>query len=187
MFVGVPLTQEAKRGIDKVMKQLERKHWPVKWVKRDNWHVTLVFLGEVEEARIEVVVGAVKKACVGVGEMELEFKGLGAFPDLVWPKVVWMGLKGDLKSLASLRKKIKLELEQLGFDDFQAFRPHVTLGRVEAKASWKLKGEIGKEIAKKINWQIPHRVQVERVVVYESNLVGEEVDYLPLYEEKLKM
>ncbi|AKM78892.1 MAG: 2'-5' RNA ligase [Candidatus Beckwithbacteria bacterium GW2011_GWB1_47_15] len=169
LFVGLPLSDEAKRGVAKIIKDLKRGHWPVRWEDEDKWHFTAAFLGEVD--KFDRVAAAVKR---GVGEIkpfEVGFKGLGAFPFLVIPKVIWLGLNGDLKTMARLYKQVRAELSGAGFEfEERSFMPHVTIGRVGKEAKRKQRLELGKLVAKKLQLKIPQRWQVDRVVVYESRL-----------------
>lgn len=146
IFVGLGLDEESRRGVAKVMKMLGRKHWPVRWEAEEKWHVTLAFLGDVEESEVLRQSGAshstrlaqddefgmkilpnssselclvariVKQVTDNQSPFRLGFKGLGAFPNLLLPYSIWMSVVGDLKSLHALRKELVAELEKAGFE-----------------------------------------------------------------------
>lgn len=203
VFVAVPFDEEAKRGIKKVLKQLERKHWPVRWERVEKLHVTLAFLGWIDMGKVQNVQEvqkvqkekrgtltklemATREAVKGMRQFAVGFKGLGGFPDLELPRVVWVGLKGDLKSLAKIYKVVRLQLEQSGFIlEGRPFVPHVTLGRIRKETRMKQRQEIGKQLAKLRQLNIPQHLKVDRVVVYESVLRRSGSEYRELTEVRL--
>jgi 2'-5' RNA ligase len=183
LFVGIPLDEEARRGVEKVVKKLKRGHWPVKWEKPEKWHVTVAFLGELTETEIDKVIKAVEKGVRGIKPFEIRLKGLGSFPDLVLPRVVWLGLKGDLKNMARIYKGVREELRKLKLEfDEKPFRAHVTLGRVSKEARRKQRLELGKYLQKHREMKIWQQWRVEKVAVYESRLKPSGSEYKELKE-----
>jgi 2'-5' RNA ligase len=186
VFVGIGFTKEAQNGVMKVLKMLEKKHWLVKWEPIEKLHITLVYLGDIDEEQLSNVIEAVKIASKQVTEFTISFKGLGSFPTLLLPLVVWLGLKGDLKSLALLKKEIQKALRSANFPfDEKPFRPHVTLGRVEKSARRKIRLEMGKEIGKLREMDIPQKLRVDGLCVFESVVGKAGPEYKILDEIKL--
>lgn len=186
VFVGVPFDAEAQRGVEGVFKLLARKHWTVAWEGVEKLHVTVAFLGNTETERLDVACQAVALGARGVAPFRVGFKGLGAFPDLFLPNVIWVGLKGDLKSLARLYKQVRRELVVADFSlPERAFVPHVTLGRVKKVAGRKQRLEMGKEIGRLRQMEILQQLTVDRVVVYESILTPSGSTYRILEEISL--
>lgn len=209
--MAVPFDSESKRGVENILKVLKRKHWPVRWEAVEKLHITIAFLGwlELEEGEILRLSGtshssrraqddkraikslarlssAVKKGAEGIESFTVAFKGLGGFPDLVLPQVIWVGLKGDLKSLAKIYKEVRSELKQLGFTlDDKPFVPHVTLGRIRRDTRMKQRQEIGKQLDKLRKMNIAQQLMVNRVVVYESKLTRVGSDYREMVGVKL--
>ena len=178
IFVGLGLDEESRRGVAKVMKMLGRKHWPVRWEAGEKWHVTLAFLGEIDEGKLEKVVEVTRKVSKTHRGFRLAFKGLGAFPNLQLPYSVWMSVVGDLKSLHGLRKELVSGLEMAGFVlDGKQFVPHVTLGRVKREAGRKVRLAMGKEIGKLREMKLDFEWQVTEVGVFESKLRQEGSKY----------
>jgi len=188
VFVGLPLSDEAVRGVRRVMKRLERKHWKVRWEPESKWQVTVVFIGEVRNVQeVRKVQRVVRKVCGGMDEFELGFKGLGAFPDLLLPRVIWLGLNGDLKSLYRLVGEIRNQLASSGWEfENKAFRPHVTLGKVRRDCGRKERLSMGGEVAKMRRFDLEHRWVVDRVVVYMSVLRQGGLEYKVLNESRLR-
>jgi len=188
LFVGIPLDEEARRGVERIVKKLKRGHWPVRWEKAEKWHVTLAFLGDDKRDldSLSRLSSAVRKGVREIKAFEVGFKGLGAFPDWFLPRIVWMGLKGDLKSMGRMYKKVREELEKKGFEfDRKPFRGHITLGRVKKDAKRKHRLELGKYLKKQRELEIPQKWLVDRVVIYESELGSEGSGYKVIEEVRL--
>lgn len=105
----------------------------IKWTGPDGLHLTLKFLGEIEIARVPAVVEVLGGVAAETPTLALEVRGLGGFPSLRTPRVIWIGVSGPNRSMASLRRLHALledALEGGGFSrEPRPFAPHVTLGR----------------------------------------------------------
>ncbi len=102
----------------------------VRWVATDNLHLTLQFLGAVPEERVSAVAGALTEAAAGARPLSLEVTGAGGFPSARRPRVVWLGLGGDVPALSALVEDVGRRLAALGFPpEARPFSPHLTVGR----------------------------------------------------------
>ena len=129
LFIAAPIG-------DSVKSNLERVGWAanargVKWVDPENMHLTLAFLGEVEERRVPEVEDVIYSATEGIEEpLTLQAQGLGAFPDEEKARVLWAGLDGHVPRLIELQARLVKELRSAGFEvDSKRYRPHITLAR----------------------------------------------------------
>jgi len=103
----------------------------VAWVRRENLHLTLKFLGEVEEAALGTVGDAIRQVAARHAPFRLVFSGLGAFPQPRTARVVWVGVGEGAGALAELYAEMEARLEPLGFQrEARPFTSHLTLGRV---------------------------------------------------------
>ncbi len=103
----------------------------LRWIAPDQVHVTLRFLGEVADARMDDLVRELRSAVSASTAFQLSLNGLGVFPATERPRVLWAGLKGDLPALGSLQQGVRRASE--GFtvhSDDKPFHPHLTLARV---------------------------------------------------------
>lgn len=182
VFIALDLTSEARREIEKFLKRLEKKHWKVKWEKPEKVHLTLAFLGSIKEEKLDLI----KKTCQQVTKVTasfiVSFKGFGCFPDFDFPRLVWLGLKGDLKSLASLQKKLRDQLKDLGFKtEKRPFKPHLTLGRIK-RARVRERREIGRQIKALRKIDFKSQWLVDKLVLYESKCLPEGSVYKKIKE-----
>jgi 2'-5' RNA ligase len=110
-----------------------REELPVKWVRPENIHLSLKFLGEVEESREPELRSALQQAAGAEGNeprpLTVQITGFGVFPDYHRPQVLWAGVTPD-PGLELLQHSVEQAFAPLGFPtEARAFRPHVTLGR----------------------------------------------------------
>ena len=105
----------------------------VRWADVMQLHLTLQFLGNVPDERVQDIVDAIARASAGTGSLALEARGLGGFPSTRRPRVVWAGVGGDVARLARLAASIGAALGPCGYPaEARAFHAHVTLGRVRS-------------------------------------------------------
>ena len=135
-FIAIEVPEAARRQLEAAIQRLQDEGVSgVRWVRPDGIHLTLKFLGEIEAARTEAILKGMAEAVVGSGPFELSLVGVGAFPSLRRPRVVWLGLGGDLEVLSALQGRVEDEVAQLGFPrERRPFSPHLTLGRVRGDA-----------------------------------------------------
>ena len=103
----------------------------VKWVAPENIHLTLKFLGDVDEPTAAGV-GAAMAAASGGGPFTFAVEGLGAFPPRGRPRVVWAGVTDGAAAASQLQAKLETGLRPLGFKKERSFVPHLTIGRVKS-------------------------------------------------------
>ena len=102
---------------------------PVKWVRPEALHLTLKFLGEVDEVNEPSLQGALGQVADEARPVSLHIEGFGVFPDYQRPRIVWVGVAPD-PALELLQHRVEQVFAPLGFPtEARAFRPHITLGR----------------------------------------------------------
>jgi 2'-5' RNA ligase len=130
-FIAVKIAKPLAEAVDGLVSELRTSNENVKWVAPENLHLTLKFLGNVEESRVDEIAGAILQASEGIGPFEISLRGVGAFPNERRPKVVWVGIEKGRESLVSLSQQIEDRLEALGFErEKRRFSPHLTIGRL---------------------------------------------------------
>src|ERR1035437_7704374 len=95
LFIAVTIPEEVKTKIEEAQGKLRRAlpERAVHWTRREQFHLTLKFLGDVDAARVEALGEAIRDACQGFGALHLRAERVGFFPDLRYPRVVWVGVK----------------------------------------------------------------------------------------------
>ena len=175
-FVAVELEPQTVQKIAAVIVQLRPRMPGIRWLPPANFHLTLKFLGDVDEAKVAPIAAALERELYPFSCFTINAKGLGVFPDLKRPRILWVGLVGgELNALASTVEKA---LVPFGFAaERRTFAPHLTVGRCrQFDGSPK---ELGDEIEK---WQGHDfgRSNVDEVILFQSVLKPEGAVYRPL-------
>ena len=133
-FVALNLPPELKGRLAELEARLKEARADVSWVKPENIHLTLKFLGGVEETRIPLIKRAIQEGLRGGGPLVLSLAGLGVFPNPRSPRVIWVGVEGDTERMEKLQKRLEQALEGVGFPrEARSFSPHMTLGRMRSR------------------------------------------------------
>jgi 2'-5' RNA ligase len=134
LFIAVNVPPQVRREAWEAASALRQRRYPVKWVAPESLHVTVKFLGEVDDERAEQVVEALERAAAGAKPFPLLISGFGAFPSLRHPRVVWVGCDAA-PPLELLQHRVECEMAEIGFPlEGRPFHPHITLGRARRDA-----------------------------------------------------
>lgn len=143
LFVALTPPPDVQRVVWEAFAPLRRRELPVKWVPPEGVHLTLKFLGEVDETRQPALIAALGAAARGVRPISLAVREAGVFPDLDRPRVFWAGVESD-PALELLADGVERGFASLGFaTEARAFRPHLTLGRAARSARPRDFAEVG--------------------------------------------
>ena len=157
-FIAVDMSLEAREALAEVIRDLQRTTVSgVRWVRSEGIHLTLKFLGDIEPAQVESILDAIGRAAGATEPFTLSLAELGAFPGPNNPRVIWVGLKGDMEPLGDFQKKIDHQVHAaLGFAlENRPFTPHLTVGRLRDRVSSEDRQAAGKAIR-----EVPVRSQV---------------------------
>ena len=130
LFVALEIPSVVRKNLATLLAELRAITTEPRWVRPENLHVTLKFLGEVSEEGLESVKSALRQIRSGNGVM-LEFRGLGFFPNEKHPRVLWAGMEAST-NLKGLAADIETAMEKHGIPrEKREFSPHLTLARFE--------------------------------------------------------
>src|SRR3989338_5878109 len=116
-FIAIELSEEIRNTLAQIQSHLKYAGADVKWVEKDNIHLTLKFLGEISEEKAKQVTATLDDIAKETKPFEISLKDLGAFPAIDHPRVIWVGLDKGAKESTELAKKIDLALSKLGFQE----------------------------------------------------------------------
>ena len=134
LFVAVNLPGSTRRAIWEAAAPLRARRYPVRWVDADAIHLTLKFLGEVDDTREGEVRDGLAAAVRGARAFSVAIDGFGAFPSPHRPRVVWVGCE-PAPPLELLQHRLEQEMDRIGFPlEGRPFHPHLTLGRAKRDA-----------------------------------------------------
>jgi 2'-5' RNA ligase len=166
-FLAIELPDSLRPGLAQVQGELKRSHAEVRWVPVDNIHLTMKFFGNVPDDEIGSLALAARQVAAAAAPFELQVTGVGAFPSAKAPRVVWVGLGGDLVPLTQLFYRLEKEFAALGYPpEGRAFNPHLTLGRVKSPVN---RERLAKMLEKlpPLNWP---PFEVKELILFQSVL-----------------
>ena len=129
LFIACDIPGNLRQALVTLQKNIGEEHAHIKWVEQDNIHLTLKFLGDVEDEKVDRIKDAIMK--IKSKAIDARISGFGVFPTESYIRVLWVGIEpaGDLEKL---HEEIDAALSGLGFKTDPTFKPHATLGRVKS-------------------------------------------------------
>jgi 2'-5' RNA ligase len=133
-FIAFELPPEVIRSLNQLQDALRKCGLKMRWVRPENIHLTLKFLGNISPDQIEPVHSAMISAASSKPAPKLSARGIGVFPGLKSARVLWVGLSGDLDALTAIQRGLEQRLETIGFSkEDRSFKAHLTLARAKEK------------------------------------------------------
>lgn len=175
-FVGVPLPETYQEGLRKVAEKWQpRLASRINWTKPGNWHITLYFLGEVEQGDLD----RARQTLAEISHSRFSLRGGGGGffpPQKKPPRVIWVGLLQGSQECVELADKVVSGLQRAGFPPRdKPYRPHLTLGRVKKGLRDDWNGLL--KFLQDTSWP---EVEVDSFVLWESRLSPQGPSYHPL-------
>ena len=131
-FIAIPVPESVFVLQGNLKNTIEKKTGKVRWVKRDQLHLTLKFVGDTPEESIDDVRGVMQKVSNQMTPFKIFIQGVGCFPKIERPRVMWVGLDGEIDKLNQLVTAVHDGLDPLGFPrDEKEFHPHITMARAK--------------------------------------------------------
>jgi 2'-5' RNA ligase len=133
-FIAFALPEHVISDLGRVQDGLKAAGIKARWVRVQGIHLTLKFLGNIELDQVDPVAAKMAEAARESGPLLLGAKGVGVFPNIRRPRVIWAGLSGDLAQLADLQRHIDAALSEIGFArEKRSFKGHLTMGRFKGR------------------------------------------------------
>jgi RNA 2',3'-cyclic 3'-phosphodiesterase len=177
-FLAFELPPEIKDQVRRISEDLKKSKLDVRWVKPDNIHLTVVFLGDVHEGDISAISREVEQVCFGFHPFDFSLKGLGLFPDRRRPRILWAGYEGDVERVSSLRDVLHERLVPVEIkEEKRQFKPHLTLGRFRNPGG--VDAKLDEILAKHEDLSSP-TFQVSDLILFKSELKPQGPEYTKL-------
>ena len=176
-FLAIDLPTSLRPVLSWAQEELKKSGADVKWVPVGNIHITLKFFGNITETQVEDIGEAVTALAANQDPFTLTVTDAGAFPSPKNPRVVWLGVGGELDVVQEFYRRLEIAFAALGFPpEDRPFSPHLTLGRVKSPEG---RTELTQSI---VHLPPPEAApfQVGEVVLFRSNLTPRGATYLPL-------
>lgn len=184
-FIAIDLPVSIQQKLAEILELVKRSDTrAVRWVPACNIHLTVKFLGDVSPANIEVLTKILRSEVTRHRPFEIRVSGLGAFPSIRRPRVVWVGVEAP-PTLLSLQRAIEAETVRLGYAaEERPFSPHLTLGRVAHNATPEEVHKVADVLASIKVGELGCAV-VDHVCLFRSDLQPGGAVYTPLFNTQL--
>lgn len=180
-FIAIDFPASIHKKLDALIQQLrEQNAGAVRWVPAQNIHLTLKFLGDISPGNLQMLCKILAAETSRYSAFTVNVGGMGAYPSLRRPRVVWVGIHASA-ALEALQHGIEAETRRLGYaPEERDFSPHLTLGRVAHNASPEQVHALSDTLA---GIQVGElgTVRVEKVTVFRSDLRPGGAIYSPLF------
>ncbi|MBS3739825.1 RNA 2',3'-cyclic phosphodiesterase [Candidatus Bipolaricaulota bacterium] len=152
----------------------------VKWVSRENLHVTLKFLGDVDRSQVTEIKERARGTAGRLDTFEVTIDKLGGFPKIDFPKVIWLGSESPPNEIFRLHKDLEESLISLGFErENRDYVPHITLGRTKEEDPNKVE-KLGTNL-QKLDLDVDWQFKIEELTLMESKLKSDGPVYNPVF------
>lgn len=182
-FIAIELNEKIHFELASLQNILKSADADVKWVAPESIHLTMKFLGNLTAEKLEETKKIIAETAANAGPFTLTLKGVGAFPKLDYPRVIWVGITDGVAETVKLAMAIEDKLEKIGVPrENREFHPHLTLGRVR---SLKNKDKL-KEIIETTKFEARTASEANNLILFKSQLTREGPIYTPLFIAKMK-
>jgi 2'-5' RNA ligase len=176
-FLAIDLPDTLRPQLALLQGELKKSNADVRWVAVGNIHLTLKFFGNVPDNEIDALTQAARDVAAQQTPFQLQATQAGAFPNMKSPRVVWVGLGGDVIPLAQMYHKLEKAFEVLGhLPEGRPFNPHLTLGRVKSPAN---RHRLSQALEKLPPLKWPP-FMVNEIILFKSTLTPQGSIYTPL-------
>jgi 2'-5' RNA ligase len=134
LFVAVTVPEAVKSKMEEAQAELRcaAPERGIRWARREQFHLTIRFLGDVEAARVEALAEAIRGVCQGFGALHLRAERVGFFPDARHPRVVWVGVRDQEEQLPRLQQAVEVATDSYTSEAKEKrFTGHITLARIK--------------------------------------------------------
>jgi RNA 2',3'-cyclic 3'-phosphodiesterase len=184
VFLGVELSQDIFQKVAQLQHQLQGILPRINWIHPESIHLTLKFLGYIGEEMVETLLITIEPLLKSQSSMSVQIQGVGVFPQIRRPRILWIGCTGDVSSLVNLVSQIESSLELLGWSpESKPFHPHLTLARIKHDNS-----KVGRALIHSGILEQPHNLgtlHIRRIALIRSDLGVSGAKYTPLWTVSL--
>jgi 2'-5' RNA ligase len=181
-FIAVEIEPAVRQALTELQDDLRGVADDVKWVEPENLHLTLKFLGDVDETDLYSVCKMAESSVAGIAAFSMQLAGVGAFPSSNKPKIIWAGIRQGADELVQIHKRLESAFAEEGYPrEDRAFTPHLTLGRTRQPRAMPM---LAQTIERLADWD-GGTSQADEIVIMSSQLGPDGPTYTPMGRTRL--
>lgn len=186
-FIAIELSKEIKDFLGSLQDKLKQSGADVKWVEPKNIHLTLKFLGEIKEEKVDKVKLALEESLKDRSCFYMQLGPLGCFPNTKFPRVIWIGIKeGDIET-RQITEYLEEKMAKIGIPkENRPFSSHITIGRVRSGLNIKNLIASLDTLTANLSAQVLPGQTVNKIILFKSTLTPKGPIYEPVKEASLK-
>jgi len=178
-FIAVEIDPPHKQKLTNLISTLKQSDSEVKWVNGTQMHLTLKFLGNIEETKVQEISDALTSIANSTREFTITLSNIGTFPNAKRPRVIWIGVDKGKNKLKLLAGQIETELDKLGFPkETRDFKSHLTLGRVKSPKNL----QNLTKLLTKTTFESQDKIKIDKLILFQSTLTPKGAIYRKLTE-----
>ncbi|MDD5614291.1 MAG: RNA 2',3'-cyclic phosphodiesterase [Candidatus Omnitrophica bacterium] len=183
-FIAVEIIKNTRDLIARIQNDLAKSNSDIKFVEPDNIHITIAFLGNLEIKRVPFVKNTLQDLLKDRAGFCLQPHGLGCFPNIKNPRIIWVGIEKGGENLANIHEDIVSILAKDGIEiDAKTYHPHITIARIKSLENQYILKSL---IAKSPEFQF-EQIPVNRIQLLESRMTDQGPIYKSLASWELKI
>lgn len=183
-FIAIELSDDIRSTLSQIQSRLKYSGADIKWVEEKNIHLTLKFLGEINEDRCKKIIALLDDIGRLTRPFEINLKDIGTFPDMDNPKVIWVGLDRGAVESKLLAERIDDALAGIGFEkESRQFAAHLTIGRARSQKNKEALKQTLSTYSLKL---IAGPQLIDHITLFQSTLTPKGPVYTKLHESRLK-
>ena len=181
-FIAIELSPQAHNELASLQSALKKAGADVKWVKPENIHLSLRFIGGIGEETAEEIKKQLAATAAASKAFEFTVKGIGVFPDLGYPRVIWAGVDRGAAESARLAADLEARLQSIGIAcEEKKFHPHITLGRVRSQKN----SDRLRKLIETTGFEAGSIIKAEHLTLFMSRLTPQGSVYTPLFKANM--
>ncbi len=132
-FIAINLPDQIKNSLTTIQDDLRKSGADVSWVARNNIHLTLRFLGDINDTQSKAITQILNEIAAQTRVFTMDLSGIGAFPSVISPRVIWIGIAADNQEIKKIAQLLEPRIQTVGIAaEKKEFNAHITLGRVRS-------------------------------------------------------
>ncbi|MBI5360249.1 MAG: RNA 2',3'-cyclic phosphodiesterase [Planctomycetes bacterium] len=184
LFIALEMDHSLRAGIEALVNDIKHLGLHASWVPVSNMHLTLKFLGDTDEKHVESIKKILDECACVTAPFETALQGIGVFPDIRRPRVLWLGCSAPSGTISKLHGFLESKLSALGFPlENRRFLPHLTLARIKSPKNMEFfRGFLGEKHGN----LLIGTSRMEGITLFKSDLLKTGAVYTALYKVRMK-